>query len=200
MELIVGRIVKSHGIRGEVVVDIRTDSPEERFVPGATLLVRAPHRHADATTLPAQLTIAAARQHSGRLLVCFDTITDRTAAEALRGCHLLVDSANLAPLEDDDEFYDHELLGLKVLLLARDSDGEPDTDATPTGPIGTVAEIMHTAAGEILAIATPNDVPTGGQEILVPFVAQFVPQINLEHGTLTVCPPDGLLAPGTSEA
>lgn len=186
MELGVGRIVKSHGIRGEVVVELRTDSPEERFAPGSVLTVRSPRRSKAPTEGPDTLTVQAARNHSGRLLVRFEGIADRDAADALRGIDLVVDSAELAPLEAEDEFYDHDLVDLAVLY-----DG---------AEIGRVAEVLHTSAGELLAIATPADGPLSGREVLVPFIEQFVPEIDVPGGTLVIAPPEGLLDLGSPES
>lgn len=198
MELIVGRIVKSHGIRGEVVVDVRTDSPEERFAPGSQLTVALARKTFSSSTLPSELTVTTARVHSGRMLVRFAEVNNRDTADTLRGAHLVVDSDDLAPLDADDEFYDHELIGLNVLLQPRDEAGQPISDSTDLADIGTVTEIMHTPAGEILAIATTDAVVIEGKELLVPFIEQFVPHIDIEAGTVTVCPPAGLIALGNS--
>lgn len=179
MELVVGRIVKSHGIRGEVVVDIRTDSPEERFATGSALATRV--RKSKGTSVPETLNVEAARNHSGRLLVRFAGIDSRDRADALRGTELVVDSDTLDTLEADDEFYDHELEGLRVLL----GDGHEE--------IGSVGEVLHTPAGEVLSIATDEQGPHSGREILVPFIEQFVPTVDLDAGSVVISPPDGLI-------
>lgn len=192
MELVVGRIVKSHGIRGEVVVDIRTDSPEERFAKGSALATRS--RKSKGAGVPETLNVEAARNHSGRLLVRFAGVGSRDAADALRGVELLVDSASFDPLSDDDEFYDHELEGLDVRI-----------DNAAAAPIGRVSEVLHTPAGEVLSITTLADGPHAGREVLVPFIEQFVPTVDLTAGTAVITPPEGLLditggtdgAPGT---
>lgn len=172
MELVVGRVAKSHGVRGELVVEVRTDEPEERFAPGARLRGRArgsgPLR---------EFTVESARQHSGRLLVRLVGIDDRTAADALRGTLFVVDSAELPPTSDPDEFYDHELEGLAV----RHIDGSP---------VGTVTEVLHSAAGELLSVRT-----TDGREVLVPFVTAIVPTVSIDEGLIVIDPPDGLLNP-----
>ncbi len=113
MQLVVGRIVSPHGIRGEVVVVVTTDEPATWFVPGSVLV-----------TEPAgagPLAIEAVRPHQGRLIVAFDGVLDRDGAEALRGVLLCVDSADVAPPEDPDEFHDYQLVGLAVV----DPGGEP---------------------------------------------------------------------------
>lgn len=180
MELVVGRIVKSHGIRGEVVVDIRTDSPSERFASGSVLATRT--RKSKGSSVPSSLNVEAARNHSGRLLVRFDGVSSRDEADALRGVELLVDSESLDPLADDDEFYDHELEGLLVRIDSDDAD-----------PIGQVGEVLHTAAGEVLSISTRPEGPYAGREVLVPFIEQFVPTIDIQAGTVVITPPEGLL-------
>lgn len=180
MELVVGRIVKSHGIRGEVVVDIRTDSPEERFAKGSALATRT--RKSKGSSVPETLNVEAARNHSGRLLVRFAGVGSRDDADALRDVELLVDSDSFEPLDDDDEFYDHQLEGLDVRV-----------ENTGAASIGQVSEVLHTPAGEVLSITTLADGPHAGREVLVPFIEQFVPTVDLAAGTVVITPPDGLL-------
>jgi 16S rRNA processing protein RimM len=169
MELVVGRIVKSHGIAGEVVVDVRTDDPESRFASGAQLRGK-PRGGGTSRTF----VVDAARAHGGRLLVRLEGVADRTAADALRGTLFVVDTADLPPIDDPDEFYDHELEGLRV----RTVDGQD---------VGVVAEVLHTAAGELLSVRRE-----GGAEVLVPFVEAIVPSVSREDGVV-IDPPDGLL-------
>jgi 16S rRNA processing protein RimM len=168
MDLVVGRVVKAHGITGEVVVDVRTDDPDIRFAPGASLRARTKggteHR----------LVVDSARSHGGRLLVRLDGVADRDGADALRGTLFLVDSSDLPPIEDPDEFYDHQLEGLQVRTTA----GEQ---------VGAVAEVLHTAAGELLSVRSGDD------EILVPFVGAIVTSVSLADGVIEIDPPEGLL-------
>ncbi len=169
MDLVVGRVVKAHGVGGEVVVDVRTDDPDARFVPGATLRGRparggAEQRH----------RIDAVRAHGTRLLVRIHGVNDRADAETLRGTVFLVDSAELPIIEDPDEFYDHQLEGLAVLTV----DG---------CEVGTVSEVLHTAAGELLAVRTE------GGEVLVPFVSAIVTSVSLADSRIEIDPPEGLL-------
>ena len=168
--LLVGVVVRVHGLRGELVVDVRTDSPQERFAPGS-VLVRALSDGSDAGSL----TVEAARPHSGRLLVRFTEAPDRDAAENLRGSRLLVDPAGLPPTGDPDEFHVHQLEGLAVELV----------DGTA---VGTVREIVHGPGGELLVVARPD-----GPDALVPFVREIVPTVDLEGGRVVLTPPDGLL-------
>lgn len=168
---LVGVVVRAHGLRGELVVEVRTDSPRERFAPGAVLTAR----HSGAAD--GTLTVEAARAHSGRLLVRFVEVADRDAAEALRGTRLLVDAAALPPPGDPDEFHVHQLEGLRAEL--------PDGTAA-----GTVREVVHGPGGELLVLARP-DLP----DALVPFVRAIVPTVDLDAGRLVLDPPEGLLDP-----
>ena len=168
MEVTVGRIGRAHGIRGYVVVGVRTDEPQLRFAVGSRLDTDP------AATGP--LTVAAARWHSGELLVRFEGVTDRTVAEGLRGTWLRVDSASLTPLPDPDEFRDTDLIGLSVRT----------TDGTP---VGEVTDVLH--HGQDLLSVRPAD----GAEVLVPFVKAIVTEVDVAGGTLVIDPPPGLLNP-----
>ncbi|MFC4057570.1 ribosome maturation factor RimM [Planomonospora corallina] len=167
MQLVVGRIGRPHGLRGEVTVEVRTDDPQGRFAPGAAL-----------ATDPASagpLVVASRRWHSGILLVRFEGVDDRDRAEALRGTMLVLDSEDVPPPTDPDEFYDHQLIGLTVV--------------TPGGErAGEVIDVLH--HGQDLLV-----VRRGGAEVYVPFVKALVPEVDLEAGTLTVDAPPGLLDP-----
>ncbi|MDT5099694.1 MAG: rRNA processing protein RimM [Mycobacterium sp.] len=170
MDLVVGRVVKAHGVSGEVVVEVRTDDPDTRFAPGAQL--RAQPRGGG----PQRMYIVdSAREHSGRMLVRLAGVADRTAAEALRGSVFLVDTEDLPPIDDPDEFYDHQLEGLRVVT----TDGQL---------VGTVKEVLHTAAGELLSVTAET-----GAEVLVPFVGAIVTEVSLQSQTIEIDPPQGLL-------
>ncbi|WP_433710761.1 ribosome maturation factor RimM [Nocardia sp. CA-084685] len=173
MELVVGRVAKSHGVHGELVVEVRTDDPDARFAPGVRLRGRAARSNE-----VGEFTVESAREHSGRLLMQLVGISDRTAADALRGTLFVVDSAELPPSQDPDEFYDHELEGLTVQL----------TDGTV---VGRVTEVLHSAAGELLSVRAADD----GREILIPFVTAIVPTVSLADQLVVIDPPEGLLDP-----
>lgn len=166
----VGRIVKPHGIRGELVVDSSTDSADQRFAVGSVLFVTARDGSALRT-----LTVTAARPHTGRLLVRFEGVDDREAAEALRGVVLAANAGELPPIDDPDEFYDHQLEGLAVLTVA---------GAT----VGRVREVVHGAGSDLLVVDRE-----GGGEALVPFVHQIVPEVDVPGGRIVLDPPPGLL-------
>ncbi|WP_206025189.1 ribosome maturation factor RimM [Micromonospora zingiberis] len=179
--LIVGRIGKPHGIRGEVTVEVRTDEPETRFAPGTVLrtmpgaVTRGGQEPAASPGVPYELTVEAARWHQGRLLVAFEGSLDRDVAEALRGTLLTVDSADVAAPEDPEEFLDHQLVGLAVV--------------TPTGEhLGEVARIDHAPASDLLVLRRPE-----GRTALIPFVKAIVPEVDLAGGRVVVDPPGGLL-------
>lgn len=169
MDLVVGRVVKAHGIAGELVVEVRTDDPDARFTPGATLRGR-PAKQSEERPY----TIESVREHGGRLLVRFAGVADRSHADSLRGTVLLVDSGDLPPIDDPDEYYDHQLEGLRVRTTAG-------------ADVGTVAEVLHTAAGELLAVHS------GDREVLVPFVSAIVTSVSLQDQLVEIDPPDGLL-------
>jgi 16S rRNA processing protein RimM len=169
MRLVVGRIGRPHGIRGDVVVDVRTDDPGLRFAVGSVL--------ATEPAAAGPLTIGGTRWHSGRLLVSFDGVPDRSAAQELGGVLLTVESDDLEDLGDPDEYRDHQLVGLTVLTSA----GER---------VGTVADVLH--YGQDLLVIK-GDGPRQGAEILVPFVAALVPEVDLPGGRLVIDPPPGLL-------
>lgn len=169
MELTVGRVVKAHGIGGEIVVEIRTDDPDARFAPGNTLRGKASRGGGER-----DFVVESAREHGGRLLVRLAGVTDRDAADALRGTLFVVDSDDLPPIDEADTYYDHELEGLHVrTITGRD--------------VGVVAEVLHTAAGELLAVRRESG------EALVPFVTAIVTSVSLDDGTIEIDPPEGLL-------
>jgi 16S rRNA processing protein RimM len=170
MLLVVGQIGKPHGVRGESLVILRTDDPEERFVPGA-VFITAP----GAPSVPEKLTLESLRWHQGRVIAQFEGVHDRNLAENLRGVLLQVDSASLAAPDDPDEFLDHQLVGLRVVSI----DG---TD------LGAVARIDHAPASDLIVLDR-----SGGGTALIPFVRQIVPTVDLAGGRVVVDLPEGLL-------
>ena len=166
MQLVIGRITRPHGIRGEVVVEVTTDEPTSRFIAGSVLV-----------TDPASagpLAIEAVRPHQGRLIVAFAGILDRSGADTLRGIKLCVDSAEVPLPEDPDEFHDFQLVG----LAAVDEAGEA---------LGEVTGVEHGPAADLLVLRRP-----GGGSALVPFVKAIVSSVDLTAGQLVLTPPDGL--------
>jgi len=167
MQVTVGRIGRPHGIRGDVVVGVRTDEPELRFALGSRL-----------DTDPVgvgPLTVAGTRWHSGELLVKFEGISDRTTASGLGGTWLFVDAATLGETGDPDEFRDGQLVGLSVRTV----------DGTV---VGAVDDVLH--GGQDVLVIRPA---AGGADILVPFVKAIVTQVDVPGGVLVIDPPEGLL-------
>jgi 16S rRNA processing protein RimM len=194
MQLVVGRITRPHGVRGEVSVEVHTDEPESRFAVGSVL-----------ATDPVEagpLTVESARWHTGRLLVSFTGITDRNLAEGLRGIWLTLDSAQAGSSDDPDEFHDHELIGLTVVTVS----GEPVGQVTDVRHFGQDLLVIEPTGRAEAAPATAG--PTGpvrpGQAarpdgLLVPFVAAIVPEVDVAAGRLVIDPPPGLLELGAAE-
>ena len=174
VEVLVGRVGKPHGIRGEVTIDVRTDEPERRFAPGTTLRAEPP---AGADRRPSSLTVARSRWHQKFLLVTFEQVAGRDAAEALRGTLLHATIPADETPEDPEEYYDHQLVGLRA----------EDTDGTP---LGEVTSVVHGAAQDLLGIRTPD-----GRDTLVPFVAALVPEVDLAGGRVVVAVRPGLVSP-----
>src|SRR6195952_3915039 len=165
-QLQVGRIGRAHGIRGEVTVTPLTDDPAARFAVGNAL-------QTDSATRPV-LTVSGARQSGPVQVVGFEGIVDRNTAELLRGTGLFVDAGSLPEPDDEDEFYDHQLVG----LAAHHRNGDL---------LGEVVEVLHPPAAPVLVVKRPDE-----SEELVPFVRAIVPVIDLAAGRLVVDPPDGM--------
>ncbi|MGV9853560.1 ribosome maturation factor RimM [Streptomyces sp. NPDC003442] len=173
MQLVVARIGRAHGIKGEVTVEVRTDEPELRLGPGAVL-----------ATEPASagpLTIESGRVHSGRLLLRFEGVRDRTAAEALRNILLIAEVDPEELPEDPEEFYDHQLIDLDVVTM----------DGTE---VGRISEISHLPYQDLLVVKRPD-----GSEAMIPFVSEVVPEIDLEAQRAVIDPPPGLLDEAEAE-
>ncbi|QZY28134.1 ribosome maturation factor RimM [Nocardioides coralli] len=179
IEVVVGRIGKPHGIRGEVTVEVRSDEPERRFAAGTRL--RAQPRR-DAATRHVGLTVQGTRWHQGTLLVTFEELGDRTAAEAARGTLL---HAEIDPDDrpaDPDEYYSHQLVGLAAYDVAGDH-------------LGEVTALVRGGAQDLLTIRT-----AGGRDALVPFVKELVPEVDLDAGRVVVADRPGLVSPLPEDA
>ncbi|MGC5012614.1 ribosome maturation factor RimM [Streptosporangium sp. DT93] len=211
MQLVVGRIGRPHGLRGDVSVEVRTDEPDRRFAPGTALATEP------ASTGP--LVVESCRWHSGILLVRFEGVTGRDRAEELRGTMLVIDSGDIPPPEDPDEFYDHQLIGLTVVTPGGEAVGEVSDvlhhgqdllvvrrTATAGGGTGGIegtagsegtAGTGGTAGTEGTAGAMAGKAGKAGKavEVYVPFVKALVPVVDLDRGVLVVDGPPGLLDP-----
>lgn len=166
MLLVVGRIGRAHGVLGEATIEIRTDLPDERFVVGMQL-------ETDPST-SGPLTIESVRDHNGILLLKFREINDRTAIEKVRDTLLLADVDMADEAQHEDEFHVQQLIGCNVILETGES-------------IGELTDILNLPGQDVLAIKAKSG------EILIPFIEEFVPTIDLENRTITVVPPVGLL-------
>jgi 16S rRNA processing protein RimM len=173
IEVVIGRIGKPHGVRGEVTVEVRTDEPDRRFTPGRT--VRAERPNGAAAPWP-ELTVEATRWHQSALLVRFEELPDRTTAETARGVLLHASVAADESPDDPDEFYDHQLVG----LAAHDPDGRA---------LGEVTAVLH-GAQDLLQVRTPD-----GRDALVPFVAALVPEVDITGGRVVIADRPGLVTP-----
>ncbi len=175
MSVVVARIGRPHSLRGEVTVQAHTDDPEGRFVPGASFATEA----RPGSGVPRELTIRTARFHNGTWLLSFEGIPDRTGAEGLRGTRLVAETdeaaSEAADADDEDAYYEAEMVGLAVESLTGDR-------------LGTVAG-LETGLAQDLLVLTLED----GTTAWVPFVAAIVPEVDLDGGRIVLDPPGGLL-------
>lgn len=165
MRLVVGRIGRAHGVRGEATIEVRTDDPDLRFAVGSVLETEPPER--------GPLTITGGKVHNGILLLTFAGFADRTAVERLRGTLLYAD-VDIDASDDEDDFHDQVLLEMEVRTLA----GEL---------VGRVDDVIHLPAQDVLSVRTPDD-----RELLIPFVREIVPSIDRVARVIHIDPPAGL--------
>jgi 16S rRNA processing protein RimM len=171
MKLTVARIGRAHGLKGEVTVELHTDIPEERLVKGSVF-----------ETEPASagpLTVVKTRTQAGRWYVVFEQITTRELADAARGATLVIEGEEST---DDEEWFVHELVGLSVV--------KPDGTE-----VGKVVDLQSMPAQDLLIVKQPS-----GERAMIPFVDEFVPEVDIEGGRVVVTPPYGLLAGEIPEA
>lgn len=161
MRLLVGRIGRAHGIHGEATIEVRTDHPEDRFAIGARVQ----------TDAHGELVITSYRVHNGILLLGFENIADRNAIEKLRDTLLYCDVDIDAPSEYEDDYHVLQLIGCTAFL---ESGKE----------FGTVSDVINLPGQDLLAINTPQG------EVLIPFVHQLVPVVDVKNKKLTVIPPE----------
>lgn len=168
----VGRLTKPHGLKGGIKIELYTDNPELRFSPGAVFHLQVPE---DSRWFRRTITIRELRWFNGVPVAFFDEVPDRTAAESIVRAILWIDEATVEAGEEENAWYDHQLVGLEVRNGAAD------------GPVlGTVAEVQHFPAQDLLTVKTPSG------SVLVPFVEAIVPQVDPQAGVLIVKPPAGL--------
>ena len=168
-QLRVGRLIKAHGLKGALKVELYTDDPDRRFVSGASFDLQVP---TESPWHGKTLELTELRWYNGHPVAFFEGVSDRTAAETLVKAILWIDHDLDETTHEDDAWYDHQLIGLRALR-----DGVE---------VGTVARVDHLPAQDLLVI------DFAGREILVPFVAAIVPSVDIEAGTVTLTPPTGL--------
>ena len=162
MRLNVGRIGRAHGILGEATIEVRTDEPESRFAIGAT--VETDNKEFE------RLTVSSARVHNGILLLGFKGINDRNSIEKLRNTLLYAEVDINESVDDEDNYHVQQLIGLRAEL-------EDGSD------YGIVTDVLNLPAQDCLAIKTKNG------EVLIPFVHQLVPVVDLDNKKVVVIPP-----------
>jgi 16S rRNA processing protein RimM len=165
----VARLTKPHGLKGAIKIELYTDAPERRFVPGAVFSLQVP------TASPwhgKTLELAELKWYNSHPVAFFTDVADRTVAESLIKAILWIDEDADSESDEEDAWYDHQLVGLRVVR-----DGSE---------VGTVTLVDHLPAQDLLHVQTPAG------EVLVPFVKAIVPTVDLAAGTVTVTPPAGL--------
>lgn len=165
----VGRLTKAHGLKGALKLELFTDAPEKRFVPGAVFSLQVP---AESPWHGKTIELAELRWYNSHPVGFFRGIDDRTAAETLVKAILWVEHEGVEVSDEPDAWFDHQLVGLSVVR-----DGVE---------VGTISRLDHLPAQDLLAVDTPSG------EVLVPFVSAIVPSVDLDAGTVTVTPPIGL--------
>jgi 16S rRNA processing protein RimM len=173
--IIVGRVRKAHGIRGEVVVETITDAPDAIFASGRRVFAGTASGDLAPTRL--ELHVEQARPFNEGLLVGFAEVPDRNAAETWRGRYLLVPAGEV-PAPSDDEIYQHELPGMRVLL----QDG---------GAVGVVEEVYELPQG--LAIDVRRDAPRDGETVMLPYDDRTIASVDKAARVIVVTPPEGLI-------
>ena len=168
-QLRVGRLTKAHGLKGALKVELYTDDPAGRFTPGAIFSLQVP---AESPWHGKTLELTELKFYNLQPVAFFKDVPDRTAAESLVKAILWVDQDMDASPDEDDAWFDHQLIGLRVL---RDS-----------VEVGKISAIDHFPAQDLLTVDTPNG------DVLVPFVKAIVASVDVKAGTLTVTPPLGL--------
>lgn len=164
--------MKAHGLKGAIKLELYTDSPNERFVPGAEFELQVPE---SSPWFGKTVRVQELRWYNQSPVIFLEGVSDRTAAETLIKAILLVEQpVDQLPLEEE-AWYDHQLAGLKVIR-----GGEI---------VGHVIRVDHLPAQDLLAIEV------NGDEVLLPFVKQFVPEVSIERGEIVVTPPVGLFEP-----
>jgi 16S rRNA processing protein RimM len=176
VDLRVARLVKAHGLKGGLKLELYTDDPELRFSPGASFTLQVP---TDSPWFGKTLTLTSIREMNGSPVGFFEGVEDRTGAESLVKAILWVEhDPEIRPTEED-AWFDHQLVGLRVLR-----DG---------AQVGVVIRVEHFPAQDLLVI------DTGSDEVLLPFIKAFAPRVDSDAGVIEITPPGGLFEPVEGE-
>jgi 16S rRNA processing protein RimM len=162
-------LVKAHGLKGAIKLELYTDSPDQRFQPGQVLELQVPETSG---WFGKTIKVLELRFYNQSPVLFLEGIDDRSKAETLIKAILLIETDIDALPEEPEAWYDHQLVGLKALV--------------GVNVVGIVARVDHLPAQDLLAIETSNG------EVLVPFVKQIVPEVNVALGQVTLTPPNGL--------
>lgn len=168
-QLRVGRLTKAHGLKGALKVELYTDDPAHRFVPGAVFTLQVPTGSA---WHGKTIELNELRWYNGHAVAFFRGIEDRDGADTLVKAVLWIDADEAPDNDEPDAWYDHQLVELRVIR-----DGQE---------VGRIARVEHMPAQDLLIVRTPSG------EIMVPFVSAIVPEVDIAAGTVTVTPPPGL--------
>ena len=175
----VGRLTKPHGLKGGLKIELYTDNPELRFVPGAVFHLQVPEA---SPWFGRTIRIRDLRWFNEAPVAFFEEVPDRTAAERIVRAILWIDEAAIEAGEEENAWYDHQLVGLEVRAGAID------------GPLlGTLGEVQHFPAQDLLAVKTATGT------VLVPFVEAIVPEVDIAAGVVIVTPPVGLFDENEAE-
>jgi 16S rRNA processing protein RimM len=176
VELRVARLVKAHGLKGGVKLELYTDAPELRFTPGAVFSVQVP---TDSPWFGKTIQLVSIREINSHPVAFFEGVEERAVAESLVKAILWVEHDPAQAPEEKDAWFDHQLVGMRV-----ERDGVT---------VGVVARVEHFPAQDLLVI------DRDGTEVLIPFVKAFVPSVDIDQGVISITPPGGLLEPAEGE-
>lgn len=176
VDLRVARLVKAHGLKGGLKLELYTDDPALRFSPGASFTLQVP---TDSPWFGKTLTLASIREMNGSPVGFFEGVEDRTAAESLVKAILWVEHDPEVRPTEEDAWFDHQLVGLRVLREG--------------AQVGVVIRVEHFPAQDLLVI------DTGSDEVLLPFIKAFAPRVDSDAGVIEITPPGGLFEPVEGE-
>jgi 16S rRNA processing protein RimM len=169
-QLRVGRLTKAHGLKGAIKLELFTDDPGRRFVPGAVFTLQVP---TGSSWHGKTIELVELRWYNQHAVGFFKDVPDRETAETLAKAILWIDQDSAEQPDEEDAWYDHQLIGLAV-----HRDGVK---------IGTITRLDHLPAQDLLIVNTASG------EVMVPFVKAIVPAVDVKAGIVTITPPPGLL-------